>query len=67
VAVAWRMFDGEASVLKAWVSEDNRRTFRTQVLRRTTGNNDHPRLAGRPGEASVVWRTRKEWHVERLY
>jgi hypothetical protein len=67
VAVVWRMFDGQASVLKAWVSEDDGRTFRTQVLGRTTEDNDHPRLAGRPGQASVVWRTRKEWQVERLY
>lgn len=67
VAVVWRMFDGEASVLKAWVSDDDGRRFLTQVLARTTEDSDHPRLAAQSGQASVLWRTRKEWHVERLY
>ena len=67
VAVVWRAFDGEASVMKAWVSDDDGRQFRTRVLARSAEDSDHPRLAGRDGEAVVVWRTRKEWHVERLY
>lgn len=67
VAVVWRAFDGEATVLKAWLSDDDGRQFRTRTLARSTEDNDHPRLAARDGQAVVVWRTRKEWQVERLF
>ena len=66
VAIVWRSFDGEATRLRAWVSEDDGRSFRLRELARSADDNDHPRLVRRGDEAFAVWRTAKEVRVERV-
>jgi hypothetical protein len=66
VAIVWRSFDGEATRLRAWVSDDDGRSFRLRELARSADDNDHPRLVRRGGEAFAVWRTAKEVRVERV-
>jgi hypothetical protein len=52
--------------LRAWVSDDDGRSFRLRELARSADDNDHPRLVRRGGEAFAVWRTAKEVRVERV-
>ncbi len=66
VAIVWRSFDGEATRLRAWVSDDDGRSFRLRELARSADDNDHPRLVRRDGELFAVWRTVKEVRVERV-
>ncbi len=66
VAIVWRSFDGEATRLRAWVSDDDGRSFRLRELARSADDNDHPRLVRRGDEAFAVWRTAKEVRVERV-
>jgi hypothetical protein len=66
LAIVWRSFDGEATRLRAWVSDDDGRSFRLRELARSADDNDHPRLVRRGGEAFAVWRTAKEVRVERV-
>lgn len=60
VAVVWRSTDGRQTALKAWVSTDGGRTFREQLLDRTEGDNDFPRLVRHGDRMVVVWRQRAE-------
>lgn len=64
VVIVWRVFDGERTHLRAWVSEDDGRNFRYLDLRSTHLENDHPRLAVQGNRIVVVWRTEHETHVE---
>jgi hypothetical protein len=64
VAIVWRSFDGEATRLRAWVSDDDGVSFRLRELARSADDNDHPRLVRRDGEIFAVWRTVKEVRVE---
>ena len=66
LAIVWRSFDGEATRLRAWVSDDDGRSLRLRELARSADDNDHPRLVRRGGEAFAVWRTAKEVRVERV-
>lgn len=66
VAIVWRSFDGQLTRLRAWVSEDDGRSFALRDLRSSAEENDFPRLARRQGHLVVVWRTAREVHVERL-
>ena len=66
VAIVWRSFDGEATRLRAWVSDDDGGSFRLRELARSADDNDHPRLVRRDGEIFAVWRTVKEVRVERV-
>ena len=66
LAIVWRSFDGEATRLRAWVSDDDGRSFRLRELARSADDNDHPRLVRRGDEAFAVWRTAKEVRVERV-
>lgn len=59
VAVAWKQFDGKATVVVARLSDDAGRTWHEKVVARTTGASDQPRLAaGQPGIV-LVWRTQE--------
>ena len=66
LAIVWRSFDGEATRLRAWVSDDDGRSFRLRELARSADDNDHPRLVRRGSEIFAVWRTAKEVRVERV-
>jgi hypothetical protein len=66
LAIVWRSFDGEATRLRAWVSDDDGRSFRLRDLARSADDNDHPRLVRRGDDIFAVWRTLKEVRVERV-
>lgn len=57
VVIAWRSFDGQATRLRAWTSNDDGDTFTLRELGATTSDNDHPRLVRRGDELLVLWRT----------
>jgi hypothetical protein len=63
VSVVWRSFDGSATRLRAWVSDDGGGRFVLRELGRTAAANDHPRLARRDDRLVAVWRTDQEIRV----
>lgn len=63
VAVVWRSFDGSATRLRAWVSDDGGARFVLRELGRSAAENDHPRLARRDDRLVAVWRTDQEIRV----
>jgi hypothetical protein len=66
LAIVWRSFDGQATVLKAWTSEDDGVNFVQRTLARTTQDNDHPRVLAHEGRLIAVWRTSSEVFLENL-
>jgi hypothetical protein len=56
VVVVWRSFDGERSLLRAWISGDGGRRFELREIARTVLENDHPRLVQQGARMVVVWR-----------
>ena len=66
LAIVWRSFDGQATVLKAWVSDDDGAQFVQRTLARSTEDTDHPRVLAHQGQLIAVWRTRSEVFVEQL-
>ena len=66
VAVVWRSVDGMTSTLKAWLSLDGGKTFRTSTLGQASGDNDFPRLVQQGPRMAVVWRHAKEVQVYEL-
>ncbi len=60
VAIVWRSFDGQEMRLRAWLSDDEGRSFRLQELGRTRGESDHPRLVAQGRTPLAVWRTQNE-------
>lgn len=63
VAVVWRSSEGSRTTLKAWISHDAGRSFKTRTLGTALGPNDHPRLAQSGPKMVVVWRLPKEVQV----
>jgi hypothetical protein len=66
VALVWRSFDGQATRLRAQVSGDEGRTFRTVDLATSAEATDHPMLVVRNGQFKAVWRTASKLHVVSL-
>jgi hypothetical protein len=66
LAVVWRSFDGQATLLRAWLSGDDGRHFVVRDLARTADENDHPLLARRGSQIFALWRTTRGVRVERL-
>jgi hypothetical protein len=66
LAVVWRSFDGQATVLRAWLSGDDGQHFVVRDLGRTAEDNDHPLLAKRGSQIYALWRTTRGVRVERL-
>lgn len=66
VVIAWRSFDGQATLWRAWISGDDGRTFTLKELGRTADDNDHPLLAKRGAQVFALWRTASGVRVERL-
>jgi hypothetical protein len=60
VAIAWKEFDGERTVLRAEVSEDGGMNFRPLVLADAAGASDQPRLLRRGDALFAFWRTERE-------
>lgn len=63
VVMVWRSFDGRATRLRAWISTDGGQRFAVRELAHSPLENDHPRLAQRPGRQVVVWQTSSELRV----
>jgi hypothetical protein len=66
VVIVWRSFDGKATRLGAWISQDSGKNFTKSTLMTTELENDYPRLIEHAGKIAVVWRTVKETHVHHL-
>ncbi len=67
VAIAWRSFDGQATLWRAWVSVDDGHSFALKELGRSASDNDHPLLAQRGEQIFALWRTAEGVRVERLF
>ena len=66
LAIVWRSFDGQATVLKAWISDDDGVNFVQRTLARSTQNTDHPRVLAHQGQLMALWRTSSEVFLENL-
>ena len=66
VAVVWRSVDGARSSLKAWLSDDDGKTFALKVLGEVAGANDLPHLVQQGARMVVVWRSAKGVQVHEL-
>lgn len=60
VAVTWKEFDGERTLLRAEVSADGGATFTARVLAATSGASDQARLIRRGDALFAFWRTENE-------
>jgi hypothetical protein len=60
VAIAWKEFDGERTVLHAELSADGGEHFKAMRLASTSGASDQPRVLQRSGIFYVFWRTELE-------
>jgi hypothetical protein len=58
LVMTWQVFDGQRSIWKAWVSQDEGRQFTSLVLGEHLGKHDYPILVGSPSEGIwAVWNT----------
>jgi hypothetical protein len=57
VAIVWRSFDGQATRLRAWLSDDDGASFRLQELGRSEAENDYARLVSQGDRIHAIWRT----------
>ena len=60
VAVVWKEFDGERTLLRAEVSADGGATFNARALVATGGASDQPRVIRRGDALFAFWRTENE-------
>jgi hypothetical protein len=66
VAIAWRSFDGSATNLKAWISEDDGRHFKLRQVARSSALADNPLLLRKGTQLFVIWNTQGKTYVEPL-
>jgi hypothetical protein len=66
VVIVWRSFDGQATLWRAWTSNDDGRSFTLKELGRSADDNDHPLLAKRGEQIFALWRTTQGVRVERI-
>ncbi|HEY0942708.1 MAG TPA: sialidase family protein [Steroidobacter sp.] len=57
VAVAWKRFDGTATRVESWLSEDGGRNFGPGPTLQTQGSSDQPRVLSNDNAMLIVWRT----------
>lgn len=60
IALAWKQFDGNASVILAKISDDAGNTWKDFSIAKTLGNSDQPHLLATPTGPALVWRTQNE-------
>lgn len=60
VAIAWKEFDGQKTVLRAEVSDDAGLSFRPLNVAESAGATDQPRVLSRGDVPYVFWRTERE-------
>ena len=56
VAVAWKRFDGTATKIESWISNDAGRSFDPGPTLQTAGDSDQPRLVNGKQGILLVWR-----------
>lgn len=66
LAIVWRSYDGTTMNLKAWISEDEGRSFTLKQLAHTEDESDYPRLLAKNGKIFVIWNTTGKMYVEAL-
>lgn len=57
VGIVWKRFDGTATRVESWLSNDGGRKFTAGPTLQTQGNSDQPRLLSNGTAMLVVWRT----------
>lgn len=60
VAIVWKEFDGQKTLLRAEISEDGGLAFRAVELGSTAGASDQPRALQRGDALYAFWRTERE-------
>jgi hypothetical protein len=60
IAITWKEFDGERSLLKAMLSEDDGDTWKETQLMATAGASAQPLLLVNADRFYVFWNTRQE-------
>jgi hypothetical protein len=60
VAVVWKEFDGEHSILRAMLSPDRGEHFSDSDIATTADASDQPHLLNYGGRFHVIWNTRRE-------
>ncbi|MES2163742.1 MAG: sialidase family protein [Pseudomonadota bacterium] len=66
LAIVWRSYDGSATHLRAWLSDDDGRHFTLRELASSGADNGYPQLLQKNGRLFVIWNTTEERHVEAL-
>lgn len=66
LAVAWKRYDGSATLVETWISDDGGRSFRAGPTLRTSGESDQPRLIAARSDIALVWRRAEGTTVVRL-
>lgn len=66
LAIVWRSYDGQATRLRAWLSQDDGQHFTLKELDASPDDNDHPRLVRQGERLFALWRTTKGIHVHAL-
>jgi hypothetical protein len=56
VALAWKRFDGTATLVGSWLSKDGGKHFTPGPSLRTDGDSDQPRVVSKDGTMLIVWR-----------
>ncbi len=63
VVLVWKSFDGQATQLKAWVSEEEGQHFTEHTLTHTDAASDAPHLIAQGPRVFAVWATANKLHV----
>lgn len=56
IAIVWKRFDGEATRVESWLSNDGGKHFKPGPSLQTDGDSDQPRVVSKDGTMLVVWR-----------
>jgi len=56
VAIVWKRFDGTATRVESWLSNDSGKHFNPGPTLTTNGDSDQPRVINKDGAMLVVWR-----------
>lgn len=66
LAVVWKRFDGTATRIESWISQDGGRNFSPGPTLQTDGTSDQPRVVKAGGNLLVVWRRAAGVAVQKL-
>lgn len=66
LAIVWKRFDGTATRVESWLSNDGGRHFTAGPSLQTQGESDQPRVLSNDASMLIVWRTAAGMAVARL-